>query len=140
MTPSIPSIPSIRAEAKRRNLLGATVLAFAVGGLALSWVSAHAVTLDPVTISAQAVKVVGRDTLTNLPLQQTKITAHVRFNPVTLTTHSGAALLRDSVRTAAHRVCAAVAPGSQACVIRAERSARPQVDAAIARARSVTRG
>jgi len=137
-----PSIPSIRTDAKRRKLVTATVLAFAVGGLALSWVSAHAVTLDPVTISAPAVKIVGRDTLTNSPLEQTKITAHVRFNPVTLTTNSGVALLRDSVQTAAFRACAAVAAGSlsQGCVIRAERSAQPQVDAAIARARSDTRG
>ena len=72
-------IPSVREDAKRRKLAGAAVLAFAAGGLALSWVSAHAanVTLDPVTISAPAVKVVGRDTLTNSALQKTKIAAHV---------------------------------------------------------------
>lgn len=135
--------PSIRTDAKRRNLAGAALLAFAVGGLALSWVSAHAATLDPVTISAPAIKVVGRDTATNAPLEQTTVTAHVKFDPVTLTTNSGVALLRDSVQSAAFRACASVNPaslGDQACVVRAEQSAKPQVDAAIERARSETRG
>jgi UrcA family protein len=134
-------ITSVREDAKRRNLAGAAVLAFAVGGLLLSWVSAHATTLDPVTISAPAVKVVGRERLTNLPLQQIRITAQVGFNPVTLTTNSGVALLRDSVQSAAFRVCAALGPDSfGTCVIRAEQSAQPQVDAAIARARRDTKG
>ena len=134
-------ISSVREDAKRRNLAGAAVLAFAVGGLVLSWASAHATTLDPVTISAPAVKVVGRERLTNAPLQQTRISAHVGFKPVTLTTNSGVALLRDSVRNAAFRVCAALGPDSfGTCVIRAEQSAQPQVDAAIARARSATKG
>ena len=136
-------IPSVREDAKRRKLAGAAVLAFAAGGLALSWVSAHAanVTLDPVTISAPAVKVVGRDTLTNSALQKTKIAAHVEFNPVALTTNSGVALLRDSVQTAAFRACAPLGPDSfGTCVIRAEQSAQPQIDAAIARARSDTKG
>jgi UrcA family protein len=134
-------ITSVREGAERRKLAGAAVLAFAAGGLLLSWVSAHATTLDPVTISAPAVKVVGRERLTNLPLQQIRITAHVGFNPVTLTTNSGVALLRDSVQTAAFRVCAALGPDSfGTCVIRAEQSAQPQVDAAIARARRDTKG
>jgi UrcA family protein len=132
---------SVREDAERRKLAGAAVLAFAAGGLLLSWVSAHATTLDPVTISAPAVKVVGRERLTNLPLQQIRISAQVGFNPVTLTTHSGVALLRDSVQTAAFRVCAALGPDSfGTCVIRAEQSAQPQVDAAIARARRDTKG
>jgi len=133
-------ITSVREDARRRNLAGAAVLAFAVGGLLLSWVSAHATTLDPVTISAPAVEVVGRERLTNLPLQQTRISAHVKFNPVTLTTNSGVALLRDSVQTAAFRICAALGPDSfGGCVIRAEQSAQPQVDADIARARRDTK-
>ncbi|MFZ0501294.1 MAG: hypothetical protein WAU49_10150 [Steroidobacteraceae bacterium] len=77
-------IPAVR---RRRKLAGAAVLVFAAGGLVLSWVSAHATTLEPVTISAPAVKVAGRrDTSTNDPLQQIRITAHVALDPVTLTT------------------------------------------------------
>ena len=134
-------ITSVREDAKRRKLAGAAVLAFAAAGLVLSWASAHATTLDPVTISAPAVKVVGLERLTNIPLQQTKVTARVGFNPVTLTTNSGVALLRDAVENAAFRACAALGPDSiGSCVIRAEQSAQPQVDAAIARARSDTRG
>ena len=79
-------IPSVRS---RRKLAGAAMLAFAAGGLVLSWVSAHAITLEPVTISAPAIKAAGRrDTPTNDPLQQIKITARVELNPVTLTTKS----------------------------------------------------
>lgn len=83
-------IPLVREDAKRRKLAGAAVLAFAVGGLVLSWVSAHAatVTLEPITISAPAVRVAGRDTLTNLSLQQIKITSQVKFHPATLRTNS----------------------------------------------------
>lgn len=83
-------IPSTRADAERRKLAGAAVLAFAVGGLVLSWVSAHATTrtqvLAPVTISAPAITAVGRDAaLTNLSLQHIRVTAHVGLDPVALT-------------------------------------------------------
>jgi hypothetical protein len=81
-------IPSVRADAKRRKLAGAAVLAFAAAGLLLSWVSAHAITLEPVTISAPAPGAASRDTLANLPLQRIRITARVKFNPATLTTNS----------------------------------------------------
>lgn len=59
------------------------MLVFAAGGLVLSWVSAHATTLETVTISAPALKIVRRDTPTKLPLRQIKITAHVATDPVT---------------------------------------------------------
>jgi hypothetical protein len=83
-------IPSVREDAKRRRLAGAAVLAFAAGGLVLSWVSAHAATatLEPITISAPAVRLAGRDTLTNLSLQQIKITSRIKFHPATLTINS----------------------------------------------------
>jgi alpha-beta hydrolase superfamily lysophospholipase len=78
-------IASVREDAKRRKLASAAVLAFAVGGLVLSWVSARATTLDLVTISAPALGLAGRrDTPTNLSLQRIKMTAHVGFSPVTL--------------------------------------------------------
>jgi hypothetical protein len=78
-------IPPVRKDAKYRKRAGAAVLAFAVGGLVLSWVSAHATTLDLVTISAPAATLAGRrDTLTHLPLQRIRVTAHVGFSPVTL--------------------------------------------------------
>jgi DNA-binding NarL/FixJ family response regulator len=58
---------------------------------------------------------------------------------VTLTTHSGVALLEDSVRIAARRACnAAVSPDVQTCAIRAVQSAQAHVQAAIARARRDT--
>lgn len=135
-------ITSIRTDAKRRKLASAAVLAFAVGGLVLSWVSAHAATLDPVTISTPTIQLRGYDSLTNAPLEQTVETAHVRFNPVTLTTNSGVALLQDGVWSAAGRVCSALdSDGDYAsCVARAVRSAEPAVSAAVARARSNDKG
>jgi hypothetical protein len=74
----------------RKLLAGAAVLGFAVGGLVLSWVSAHATTLEPVTISAPAIEVVGRRD-TRLPLQRIKVTAHVAFTPMTVTPDSAVA-------------------------------------------------
>jgi hypothetical protein len=80
-------IPSVREDAKRRKLAGAAVLAFAVAGLVLSWVSAHAATattLEPITISAPALKVAGHDTLTNPSLRRIRITARVGLDPVSV--------------------------------------------------------
>ena len=77
-------IPPVR---RRRKLAATAVLAFAAGGLVLSWVSAHPTPLEPITISAPAIKVAGRrDTPTKDPLRKIKITAHVELHPVTLTT------------------------------------------------------
>lgn len=133
---------SIRSDSNRRKLAGAAALAFAVGGLVLSWVSAHAATLDPITISAPTVEVRGYDSLTNAPLERTVTTAHIKFNPVTLTTNSGVALLRDRVRTAAGKVCSAVDSYSDyaSCVAGAMRTAEPEVTTAVARARSNDKG
>jgi hypothetical protein len=130
---------SIRAGALRRDL--SLALAFALGALCLASSNVHAANLDPVTISALRVRVVGQDSVTGAPIERTTATAVVKFDPVTLTSHSGVALLEDSVRGAARRACnAAVSLDVQTCAIRAAQSAQTQVQAAIARARRDTNG
>ena len=137
---------SIRAGTLRRDI--PLVFAFVIGALSLASVSVHAANLDPVTISAPMVKGAGNDTMTLAPLEKITATAVIKFNPVTLTTHSGAALLEDSVRAAARKACGAAAsyplhqtsPYGQDCVLRVVQSAQPQVDAAMARAGSDARG
>jgi UrcA family protein len=132
---------SIHAGALRHDL--PLALAFAIGTLSLACVSAYAADLDPVTISAPAVKVVGQDSMTGAPIEQATATGVVKFNAVTLTTHSGVALLKDGVRAAARNACGTSVIFSQdeeSCVNRAVQSAQPKVDAAIARARSNRNG
>lgn len=136
---------SIRAGALRRDL--PLALVFAIGALSVATVSAHAANLDPVTVTAPMVKDAGQDSLL-IPIEETTATAVVKFNPVTLTTNSGVALLEDSVHAAARKACNAAASPSldqtslndQSCMIRTVRAAQPQVDAAIASARGKAAG
>lgn len=137
---------SICTRASRRDL--PLALAFAIGALSLAGVTVHAANLAPVTISAPMIKDAGQDSLTVAAIEKSTATAVVKFNPVTLTTHSGVALLEDSVQAAARRACDAAASPSpdetslddQSCVLQVVRSAQPQVDAAIARARGNGQG
>ena len=88
---------------------------------------------------APKVKTVGRDAATGAPIQQYTVQARIQYDPVTLTTNSGVALLKESVEDAARRVCASPDPADDDddgdCFIQAVKSAQPQIDAAIARAR-----
>ena len=130
---------SIRANVLRRSL----PIAFAIAALAIMSARAHAQDPDQVTVSAPQVKTIGREFATLAPIEQSTVKARVAFDPVTLTTNSGVALLRDSVFDAAIKACAAADPGIHddgECVNTAVRSAQPQVDAAIARAKITGNG
>ena len=115
---------------------------------ALAFVSAGAQAADnpdEITISAPTVRTVGRDGATGAPIEETSRQASVKFDPVTLTTNSGVALLKDSVFEAANKVCNSNTltmsdEDDDTCVQDAVKSAQAQVDAAIARARSTTNG
>jgi UrcA family protein len=125
-----------------RSQLPATL---AIGALALMSTGAQAVEPDEITISAPNVKTVGRDGTTGAPLQNVTESASIKFDPVTLTTNSGVALLKDSVFEAALKVCNSIDfsmedDDDDTCVRDAVRSAQLQVNAAIARARSTTNG
>jgi UrcA family protein len=116
---------------------------FAVGALGLFSAGARAADLDQVTISAPSVKTVGRDAATNAPIEEVTETARIKVDPVTLTTHSGVALLNDAVEETAHKICFSLdAFGSDdgECVRDAVKSAQAQVAAAVARARANDNG
>jgi len=132
------------------NILQKVLLAtFACGALAVLSPRAHAADLalpddtPQITISTPKVKVVGhRGDLS--PVEQTTVTANVWFDPVTLTTNSGVALLKDKVLEAARRVCRDADPqdleDDDACVRKAVKGTDPQVDSAIARAKKSSVG
>lgn len=135
MRTSTASTPSI--ELRRSVFLASAVVV-------LSLVSARAHADDPekvdvITVFAPAAKIVGRDAATGAPIQEMRVTVRVQFDPVTLTTNSGVALLKDSVAEAAQKACgASLTDDAVACVHDAINSAQPEVEAAIAQARRST--
>src|SRR5882762_8540018 len=136
----------------RVNILGRILpVAFAVGAIALVSARAHAadsdqldpVRLDPITVSAPAVKIVDRDAATGAYTEQVTITARVQADHAALRTEYGALMLNYSVLDAARKACNEADPLAddyRTCVQDAVESAKPQVDAAIARARSSLTG
>jgi UrcA family protein len=133
---------SIRVNTLRRTL----PIALAMAALAVVSARAHAAdadSIDQVTISAPAVTVVGRDAASAAPIEESTVTARVTVDPITLTTNSGVALLKDSVLKAAREACDAAdpyTPDDGTCVFGALKMAQPQVDAVIARARNSVNG
>jgi UrcA family protein len=118
-------------------------IALAIGALSIMSAGVHAAEPDEVTISAPAVKTVGREAATLAPIEQVTVTARVAYDPVTLTTNSGVALLKDGVLEAARKACDSADPlmsDDGTCVRNAVESAKPQITAAIARARSSATG
>jgi UrcA family protein len=113
----------------------------AVAVAALSLVSARAHADDPervdvITVLAPAARIVRHDAATSAPIQEMSVTARVQFDPVTLTTNSEVALLKDSVVEAAQKACgASLTEDAVDCTRDAINSAQPEVDAAIAQAR-----
>jgi UrcA family protein len=136
----------------RVNILGRILPAvLGAGAIALVSAGAHAaapdqtdpVQLDPITVSAPAAKIVGRDAATGAPIEEVTITARVKADPAALRTNYGALMLNYSVLDAARKACTAADPLTDddgTCVNDAVESAKPQVDAAIARARSSLKG
>jgi hypothetical protein len=134
----------------RVNTLGRILpVAFAVGAIALVSARAHAadqldpVQLDPITVSAPAAKIVDRDAATGAPIEQVTITSRVQADPAALKTSYGALMLNYSVLEAARKACTAADPFTDddgTCVNDAVKSSQPQVNAAIARARSSLTG
>ena len=134
-----PSTLSIRASSLRRIL----PIAFALGALALMSASARADSIEEVTVAAPAVKTLGYDIRTAAPIEEASVTAHVTVDSIGLTTNSGVALLKASVRDAARKACDAadpLTPDDGQCYRAAIKAAQPQIAAAIARARSSANG
>jgi UrcA family protein len=109
----------------------------AIGVLGASAV--QAADLSEVTISTPAIKTVGRDA-TGTPVRQLGGTVRVQYNPISLTTNSGRALLDDKVADVARDLCSANglypnADDDWNCVRQATKAARVQLDAATAQAK-----
>jgi hypothetical protein len=138
--------------ATRVNILGRILpVAFAVGAIALISARAHAaepdqldpVQLDQITVSVPATKIVDHDAATGATIEQVTITARVQADPAALRTNYGALMLNYSVLDAARKACTTADPlvdDYGKCLHDAVESAKPQVDAAIARARSSLAG
>jgi hypothetical protein len=132
----------------RPNILARILpVALAAGAIALLSARAHAadpdqldpVQLDPITVSAPAAKTVDRDPASGASIDRVTIGARIQADPAALRTNYGALMLNYSVLDAARKACAAVDPFDDddgTCVHDAVESAKPQVDAAIARAKS----
>ena len=134
------STASIEVNILRKGLL----VALTLGALTALSPGAHAADsplpddTPQITIATPKVKVVGRNAdLT--PIEESTVTARVTFDPVTLTTNSGVALLKDQVVAAARHVCAEADPedieDDETCIRKAVKATDKQVDAAITRAK-----
>ena len=128
-----------------RALRSRLPVAVALGTFAFISAGAQAADPEEITISKPSVKTVGYEDATGAPIQEITEKATITLDPVTLTTNSGVALLKDSVLEAASKVCNSVAlsmsdDDEDTCVRDAVKSAQAQVDAAVARARSTTNG
>ena len=127
----------------KKTLSANLYAAFAVMAFAVCSVSAQAAEPDEVTISAPATRTVGHDYATNAPIQETTVKVAVSYDPVTLTTNSGVALLKDSVADAARKACDTADPLTDdggTCVREAISSAQAQIAQAITKAKSNASG
>jgi UrcA family protein len=121
-----------------RNIAPSSLaLAAAAAALALWCARAHAADLDEITLSAPIVKNLEQDSVTGEPVQESIVKALVQYDPATLTTPSGVALLKASVEEAARKACQSADPtfDDGGCYRQAVNSAQPQIDAAVARAK-----
>ena len=122
--------------------ISSRVAALALGTIAVMGTTVRADDpnkVDEITVSSSRTKVLGHDSATGAPIKQIMKTAKIQFDPVTLTTNSGVSLLKDSVEKAAREICYSMDPldpDDGTCERNAIDSAKPQVDAAVARAQS----
>ena len=117
--------------------------AFAIAAIAVFSAGAHAAESNEITVQGPTVKTVGRDYATGAPIQETTVKVAVSYDPATLTTDSGVALLKESVADAARKACDSADPLSDddgTCVRGAIDSAQAQIAQVVSQARSSTNG
>jgi pimeloyl-ACP methyl ester carboxylesterase len=122
------------ANALRRSL----PIALALAAFVALTPRARAAELDQVVIEKPVVKVIGRDDI-DAPIENVTVVARVIPDPETLTTDSGVKLLNDYIVEAARRACFAadpLEPDDGTCVRDAIKSAKKQVPALVARAKT----
>ncbi len=117
------SVPAVYA------LIAAAALGFAT--------TARGAEPEQIVVQGPTTHAIGYGTLR--PLEQSTVKVGVSYDPVTLTTHSGVALLKDAVTQAAFKACVDADPNyppESACISTAIEQAQPQIAQAVARARS----
>ncbi len=96
---------------------------------------------EEIVVQGPTTHAVGYGTLR--PVEQSTVKVGVSYDPVTLTTHSGVALLKDAVTQAAFKACVDADPAyppNSTCISSAIQQAQPQIAQAVARARSGVNG
>jgi UrcA family protein len=124
-------------------LSGSLHAAFAIMAIAVFSASVHAAESNEITVQGSTAKTVGRDYATGAPIQETTVKVAVSYDPVTLTTDSGVALLKKSVADAARKACDTADPFTDddgTCVLEAIDSAQAQIARVVTQARSSTNG
>lgn len=129
---------------RRNSLHMGLMLAFAIAVFAVFGSLAQAAEPDQeITITASKMKTIPYDPATRAPIHKVTVTAHVATRLDVLTLNSGVAILKDNVLDAARKVCTMADPlddDYSDCVREAVKGAQPQIDALIARARSMDKG
>jgi UrcA family protein len=126
-----------------RMLSGSLHALFATMAIGLLSASVHAAEPNEIAIQGSTVKTVGSDYATGAPIEETTVKVAVNYDPATLKTDSGVALLKESVADAAAKACDSADPLSDddgTCVREAIHSARAQIARVVAEARSKTNG
>jgi UrcA family protein len=126
-----------------KTFSGSLQAAFAIMAIAAFGASAHAAGLNQITVQGSTTKTVGRDDATGAPIQETTVKVAVSYDPATLTTDSGIAILKESVTDAARKACDAAGPFTDdggTCVQEAIDSAQAQIARVVSQARSSTNG
>jgi UrcA family protein len=124
-------------------LSGSLHTAFAIMAIAVFSASVHAAELNEITVQGSTAKTVGRDYATGAPIQETTVKVAVSYDPATLTTDSGVALLKENVADAARKACDTADPLTDddgTCVREAIDSAQAQIARVVTQARSSTNG
>jgi UrcA family protein len=126
-----------------KSLSGSLHAAFAIMAIAVFSAGAHAAEPNEITVLGSTAKTVGRDAATNAPIKETTVKVAVSYDPATLTTDSGVALLKESVANAARKACDTADPledDDGRCVLDAVKSAQAQIARVVAQVRSSTNG
>ena len=128
----------------RAKILSASLhAAFASMAIAAFSAGAHAAEFKEIVVQGPTTKTVGFDLPTGAPIRETTVKIAVTYDPVTLTTDSGVALLNESVADAARKACgtaARVTADDGTCVRKAIDSARAQIARIVSQARSAANG
>jgi UrcA family protein len=126
------------AQVKAFSFLFAACGAVALAGISPS---AQGEDLNQITVRGSDTRTIGYDFHSLSPIEETTVSFGVSYDPVTLTTNSGVALLKDAVTQAAFKACGGedLAP-DKTCMRIAVDQAQQQIARAVAKARSGVSG